>query len=47
MSRTTEGKETSTAVASEPALSSEVVDKKGYTTSIMWKWFGYLKSDEA
>ena len=25
----------------------EVVDKKGYKTSILWKWFGYLKTDEA
>ena len=24
----------------------EVVDKKGYKTSIIWKWFGYLKTDE-
>ena len=49
ISGTTEGEKTSTAVASEPALSSvdKVVDKKGYTTSIIWKQFGYLKSDEA
>ena len=49
MSGTTEGKETSMDVASEPALSSvdEVVDQKGYTTSIIWKWFGHLKIDEA
>ena len=48
MSGTTAGEETSPDVASEPALSSvdEVVDKKGYTTSIIWRWFGYLKSDE-
>ncbi|CAL8363140.1 unnamed protein product [Arctogadus glacialis] len=25
----------------------EVVDKKGYKTSIIWKWFGFLKTDEA
>ena len=25
----------------------EVIDKKGYKTSIIWKWFGYLKTDEA
>ena len=34
----------------ELALSSkaeEIVDKKCNTTSIIWKWFGYFKSDEA
>ncbi len=25
----------------------EIVDKKGSTNSVIWKWFGYLKSDEA
>lgn len=33
----------------ELTLSSglETVDKKDHTTSIIWKWFGYLESDEA
>ncbi|KAI2645384.1 E3 SUMO-protein ligase ZBED1 [Labeo rohita] len=25
----------------------EIVDKKGSTNSVIWKWFGYLKNDEA
>ncbi len=25
----------------------EIVDKKGSTNSVIWEWFGYLKSDEA
>ena len=25
----------------------EIVDKKGHATSVIWKWFGYLKGDDA
>lgn len=25
----------------------EIMDKKGYATSVIWKWFGYLKGDDA
>ncbi len=31
----------------EPREVEEIVDKKGHTTSIIWKWFGYLQSHEA
>lgn len=35
---------------SEPVLSfqsEDIIDEKGYTASIVWKLFGYLRSEEA
>ncbi|XP_049337568.1 E3 SUMO-protein ligase ZBED1-like [Astyanax mexicanus] len=31
----------------EPSALDDIVPKKGRTTSNIWKWFGYLKSDQA
>ena len=37
----TEGEE-----ESEDFQQEEIVAKKGHTTSVIWNWFGYLKSDK-
>lgn len=29
------------------SIAEDIVDKKGKTMSITWKWFGYLKSKKA
>lgn len=38
---------TSKTACEETAEDDENVPKKGQTASVIWKWFGYLKSDKA
>lgn len=44
MSGTSDGSETNLKLLFKD---DEIVDKKGSTNSVIWKWFGFLKSDEA
>lgn len=44
MSGSSDESETNLGLSS---TNDEIVDKKGSTNSVIWKWFGYLKSDEA
>ncbi len=44
MSGTSDESETNLELLSKD---DEIVDKKGSANSVIWKWFGYLKSDEA
>ncbi len=44
MSGTSDESETNIELLSKD---DEIVDNKGSANSVIWKWFGYLKSDEA
>ncbi len=44
MSGTSDESETNLELLSKD---DKIVDKKGSANSVIWKWFGYLKSDEA
>ena len=32
--------------ASSPSENEEIVDKKGLSSSVIWKWFGFLSNDK-